>query len=343
MVGVGVAIAAVAAFAATAANAATPTTPPLRRVTAALAIRDLPNAWAALGDITWGPPLDDTLGFLARVTAPTCVPVEETADYLLSLVALPRGFAYPLHSRPGITALRALRGSLWAREMSVLQFVDGDASASAARAFAHEDVFARGEDEAEDCVCRGGRCPRREGCVFWVNKRLRDAAASLAVQERGLRLLSPADPAPTVWPEDAGPREYLRVGPDDNTAVYGSGGTVATSGADNGGAAVFLEVYVKNAEEADFIEPAPPLQVSAPRALLLIALAQHAPHLAPTDPPQTVAVLPRGPAGDEGGRHPAGLRAAGAPGRGLDACALLRRHAPRIALPLSTVLHKMAA
>jgi hypothetical protein len=292
MVGVGVAIAAVAAFAATAANAATPTTPPLRRVTASLAIRDLPNAWAALGDITWGPPLDDTLGFLARVTAPTCVPVEETADYLLSLVALPRGFAYPLHSRPGITALRALRGSLWAREMSVLQFVDGgndgdapaSASASAARAFAHEDVFARGEDEAEDCVCRGGRCPRREGCVFWVNKRLRDAAASLAVQERGLRLLSPADPAPTVWPEDAGPREYLRVGPDDNTAVYGSGGTVATSGADNGGAAVFLEVYVKNAEEADFIEPAPPLQVCAPRALLLIALGTACPSSHPHRP-----------------------------------------------------------
>jgi len=287
MVGVGVAIAAVAAFTATAAAAATPTTPPLRRVTASLAIRDLPNAWAALGDITWGPPLDDTLGFLARVTAPTCVPVEETADYLLSLVALPRGFAYPLHSRPGITALRALRGSLWAREMSVLQFVDGDASASAARAFAHEDVFARGEDEAEDCVCRGGRCPRREGCVFWVNKRLRDAAASLAVQERGLRLLTPSDPTPTVWPEDAGPREYLRVGPDNTAAaaaVAGPGGTVATSGADNGGAAVFLEVYVKNAEEADFIEPAPPLQVCAPRALLLIALGTAcppSPHLAP--------------------------------------------------------------
>ena len=32
-------------------------------------------------------------------------------------------------------------------------------------------------------VCRGGTCPRRYGCVFWVEKRLRDASSALAVQE----------------------------------------------------------------------------------------------------------------------------------------------------------------
>ncbi len=30
-----------------------------------------------------------------------------------------------------------------------------------------EDVMGKGAKEA-DCVCRGGLCPRREGCKFWV-------------------------------------------------------------------------------------------------------------------------------------------------------------------------------
>ena len=71
---------------------------------------------------------------------------------------------------------------------------------------------------------------------------------------------------PLVWPEDAGPREYIRADADE---VAGAGVGVGVEkevenevGVEVGlGAAVFLEVYVKNAEEADFIEPPPPLQV----------------------------------------------------------------------------------
>ena len=79
-------------------------TPPLRVLTAPLAARDLPAAWTVLSCLNWDDLSsnindgdDDALGFLTRVSAPTCVNVADTTDYLISLVALPRGFAFPLH------------------------------------------------------------------------------------------------------------------------------------------------------------------------------------------------------------------------------------------------------
>ena len=56
-------------------------------------------------------------------------------------------------------------------------------------------------------------CPRRYGCVFWVEKRLRDASSALAVQETD-SYISSDDKVVQVLKRSSsyGPREYLYTG-----------------------------------------------------------------------------------------------------------------------------------
>ena len=156
----------------------------------------------------------------------------DTADFLMSVITLPPAFSMPLHSRPGIMLSKVMYGSVTLRDFEILQFVSED-DALKGTSFQHEDAFAGDED----CVCRGGKCPRRDGCIFWVNKQLRDSGSSLYVSEHGFSTLATGDSE--VVAETAGPRELINTG--------------STS-------AVFIEILIKDLDQADMIEDIPNVQ-----------------------------------------------------------------------------------
>jgi hypothetical protein len=134
-----------------------------------------------------------------------------------------------LHTRPGKVLSKLVSGSATIRQLDILQFVEASELASTKPSFFYEDAFA-GE---EDCVCRGGRCPRREGCVFWVNKQLRDSASSLIVEERGFSTF-PLDRS-ILFDTETGPREFINGGKADKQP----------------GTAVLFEAFLKDAEVAE--------------------------------------------------------------------------------------------
>ena len=169
---------------------------------------------------------------LSRSSVSRTSSVMESQDFLISIVSLPPAFSFPLHSRPGVVLSKVLSGSLTLRELDILQFLE-DEDALKINSFQHEDAFAGDED----CVCRGGKCPRREGCIFWVNKKLRDSGSSLFVSEQGFVELSAGHCE--VIPESAGPRELINS---------------------SANSAVFIEVLIKDLDQADMIEDVPSLQ-----------------------------------------------------------------------------------
>lgn len=58
----------------------------------------------------------------------------------------------------------------------------------------YDDGEGEGEDESlDDCVCRGGRCPRRWGCKFWVETMSKRIGVRVFASQRSSSLLSPSD------------------------------------------------------------------------------------------------------------------------------------------------------
>ena len=169
---------------------------------------------------------------LCRPSVSRTSPVLESQDLLISIISLPPSFTFPLHSRPGVVLSKVLSGSLTLRQLDILQFVEDDDLVSS-NSFQHEDAFAGDED----CVCRGGKCPRREGCIFWVNKMMRDSGSSLYASERGSCELTAG--YCELIPESAGPRELM------NNSIY---------------PAVLIEALIKDIDQADMIEDVPSLQ-----------------------------------------------------------------------------------
>jgi PCO_ADO len=169
---------------------------------------------------------------LCRPSVSRTSPVLESQDLLISIISLPPSFTFPLHSRPGVVFSKILFGSLSLRQLDILQFVEDD-DLVRSKSFEHEDAFAGDED----CVCRGGKCPRREGCIFWVNKMMRDSGSSLYASEQGSCEL--ATGYCELIPESAGPRELI------NNSIY---------------PAVLIEALLKDIDQADMIEDVPTLQ-----------------------------------------------------------------------------------
>ena len=169
---------------------------------------------------------------LCRPSVSRTSPVLESQDLLISIISLPPSFTFPLHSRPGVVFSKILFGSLSLRQLDILQFVEDD-DLVRSKSFEHEDAFAGDED----CVCRGGKCPRREGCIFWVNKMMRDSGSSLYASEQGSRELATGHCE--LIPESAGPRELI------NNSIY---------------SAVLIEALLKDIDQVDMIEDVPTLQ-----------------------------------------------------------------------------------
>lgn len=175
---------------------------------------------------------DAYMSQLCRSSVSRMSSIVDSDNFSISIISLPPSFSFPLHSRPGVVLSKVLFGSLTLRQLDILQFVE-DEDVMQINSFQHEDAFAGDED----CVCRGGRCPRRDSCIFWVNKQLRDSGSSLFVSERGLSELSAGHCE--FIPESAGPRELI-----NSSAI----------------SAVLIEVLIKDLDAADMIEDVPSLQ-----------------------------------------------------------------------------------
>ena len=169
---------------------------------------------------------------LCRSSVSLTSSIIDTPDFLMSIITLPPSFSMPLHSRPGVVLSKLLHGTLTLRNLDILQFVTDDELLNS-KSFSHEDAFA-GED---DCVCRGGKCPRRDGCIFWVNKMLRDSDSSLFVTERGYTTVGAGECE--MIQDTVGPRELINSG--QTSAIY-------------------IDILMKDLDQADMIEDVPVLQ-----------------------------------------------------------------------------------
>ena len=83
--------------------------------------------------------------------------------------SIPSQSSIPFHTRPGKVFGYVMEGNIKINEIIINEVTTPTDNH---RIVTQEDAFAL--SIGEDCVCRGGICPRRHGCVFWVEKQLRD-------------------------------------------------------------------------------------------------------------------------------------------------------------------------
>mmetsp|Transcript_29778 Transcript_29778/g.28476 ORF Transcript_29778/g.28476 Transcript_29778/m.28476 type:complete len:289 (-) Transcript_29778:501-1367(-) len=167
--------------------------------------------------------------------------ISDTVDYTISIITIPKSFSMPLHTRPGKVLTKILHGTSTLRELEILQFELEEKELSEITSFQKHDLaFASGD---EDCVCRGGTCPRRESCIFWVQKQMRESGSSLFVSEKGYKYISAGDLE--IIPETDGPREMINIAENDDS---------------ENNSAIFLQVLIKDLDAADFIEETPSIQ-----------------------------------------------------------------------------------
>jgi hypothetical protein len=166
--------------------------------------------------------------------------ISDSTDYTISIITIPKSFSMPLHTRPGKVLTKLLHGTSTLRELEILQFIEERELSEITSFQKHDLAFASGD---EDCVCRGGTCPRRESCIFWVQKQMRESGSSLFVSEKGYKYISAGDLE--VIPETDGPREMINIAENDNS---------------ESNSAIFLQVLIKDLDAADFIEETPSIQ-----------------------------------------------------------------------------------
>eukprot|EP00960_Hanusia_phi_P037863 753154-Hanusia_phi.AAC.12 len=117
-------------------------------------------------------------GGWARCFRTTRISLMESAYCSVCLVLLPEKASIPPHDRPGAewTAHKVLQGKVRSRLLQITFCAEDESIIAKIMQETKETGFHdslkafewnRANDE-EDCVCRGGRCPRREGCKFWV-------------------------------------------------------------------------------------------------------------------------------------------------------------------------------
>jgi hypothetical protein len=149
-----------------------------------------------------------------RSSVVTRVVLFENQGRSLSIVTIPARFTMPLHTQPGSVVVMPLYGSVAVRHMRTCS-VEGvlDDLSPKPSYLKNLDAFAIGDD---DCVCRGGMCPRRYGCAFWVEKQVRDNGAYFIAKEENTVLDSTSTDIANYSFHD-GPREYAAF--EEPTAV----------------------------------------------------------------------------------------------------------------------------
>ena len=97
------------------------------------------------------------------------------------VLSLPSGCSSGFTSRRGDVFIKALYGTVQCVELSI------DTEEEDGTGVQDGFIVTGGED---DCVCRGGICPRRQGCKFWVEHMARKAAIKLKGFKQPSELIS---------------------------------------------------------------------------------------------------------------------------------------------------------
>ena len=103
----------------------------------------------------------------------------DTPYIRLSLLAIPKSAKFPLHSQGGTVYYKALTDPMKVRDFYITSIEDTFKEMRTT-----EDLGFIDADRDDDCVCRGGRCPRQYGCSFWVEKQLQDSKKYLLTELR---------------------------------------------------------------------------------------------------------------------------------------------------------------
>ena len=127
---------------------------------------------------------------------------EDDSGVSVRVKSLPSGSSSGYSSRRGHIFLKALHGSVQCVELDIDAEEDNDGCI--------QDGFITtgGED---DCVCRGGICPRRRGCKFWVEHMARKAAIKLRGVRRPSELLTDVSQFRLFKSDSSGPYELSSV------------------------------------------------------------------------------------------------------------------------------------
>jgi len=134
---------------------------------------------------------DESISRLKRATVPTIYELILSSDIDLFLVTVPKNSEFPLHSLNGNGNMKLLYGDISIMYLELIDTVaeDSQLDLQIGSLFAQDDAYA-GDD---DCVCRGGKCPRREGCTFWVQKKMRDNGLQMKANLGKICTLTPKD------------------------------------------------------------------------------------------------------------------------------------------------------
>lgn len=140
------------------------------RKTANLLKSDVPLAKSQL--VQWGKHSFSSESVIQwqRAVVPLSVSLIDEASVGARVFTVPRRSSAAF-ARPGKSALRLLDGECR------LRIVDIDSAELCSEKQPLLDGYIQNAED--DCVCRGGICPRRFGCPFWVEKQQRDAASGL--------------------------------------------------------------------------------------------------------------------------------------------------------------------
>ena len=114
-----------------------------------------------------------------RSSKPLILEIYKSSDICVFIIVIPKGCEVPWHSHPGTLYQKIVFGSVDYSSLQI-QSDDKDFELKDYKPFAFEDAFA---SQVDDCVCRGGQCPRRQGCSFWLEKKMRDEGVSLIVKD----------------------------------------------------------------------------------------------------------------------------------------------------------------
>ena len=159
---------------------------------------------------------DDLITEWKRIQIPIVACLHETVKTKVSCVIIPKGSSIPLHNQEGDIVNKVIYGSIRKRNLLLIgisEFSDENYSMNKNSVkFSYEDAFAG----SDDCVCRGGRCPRREGCIFWVQKKLRDNGSFFTIKDNGFIYIT-YDSEPDIVPHSNLPQEYDAV---DDMVVF---------------------------------------------------------------------------------------------------------------------------
>ena len=128
----------------------------------------------------------DIIGRCQRARLPLIFDIFNTERMNILLHSIPPHSSIPYHSYSNKLYGVIIDGETSVNDVDILSYEVEDANAM----FRTEDAFAQGDD---DCVCRGGMCPRRYGCVFWVEKKLRDENGYIVGNTKQERVLKTND------------------------------------------------------------------------------------------------------------------------------------------------------